>query len=48
MDCVTNNILEKGVDDAMTVNRVEEDDVLHRPQIRWDKGRKTMDTIIKV
>ena len=45
MDCVTNDILEKGVDDAMTANRgerVAEDDLLRRPQIRWDKDRKKM------
>ena len=40
MDCVTNDVLEKVVDDAMTVNRrVEEHDMLRRPQIRWDKDR---------
>ena len=31
MACVTNDMLEKGM---------EEDDVLRRSQIKWDKGRK--------
>ena len=43
MDCVTNDMLEKGVDDADgKQRRVEEDDVLRRPQIRWHKRRKMM------
>ena len=35
-DCVT---LEKGEENAITANRgeLEEDDVLRRPQIRWEK-----------
>ena len=34
----------KGVDDAKTAKRrVEENDVLRRTQIKWDKSRKMMD-----
>ena len=43
MNCVTIDMIEKGVDDAIDgEKRRVEDDVLCRPQIRWDKGKKKM------
>ena len=46
MDFVTNDMLEKGVDYAMTVNRGKWNKmtycILRQPQIRWNKGRKMM------
>ena len=37
-----NDILEKGVDDAMTANRGERKMTLCLSQIRWDKARNMM------
>ena len=40
MDYVENDMKEKGVSGSMTVDRsMEEENVLRRPQVRWDKGR---------
>ena len=39
---VSNIMIYDDDDDALAANRVEEDDVLSRPQIEWDKGRKMM------
>ena len=42
VDCVKNDMKEKGVSDITTVDRMEEGNVLRRPQVTWDKARKIM------